>query len=185
MTSFLFQAHPVSKVYAGPIFWEADAREAVMRAYREFLPTRPRRVGHVRRTENGAADRSLSRGTTGASARAPSSRAYNGPADEGEQIVAALLKTLPPPIFNWMGAMPFPAMQGLFDPFFPKGMQWYWKGDYVKALSDEAIDAHIAQAAKAPSDFCLMHLYPIEGAVHRVAKDATLPGVHVMPRGRW
>ncbi len=52
-------------------------------------------------------------------------------------------------------------------------MQWYWKGDYVKALSDEAIDTHIEQAAKAPSDFCLMHLYPIEGAVRRVAKDAT------------
>ena len=44
--------------------------------------------------------------------------------------------------------MPFPAMQGLFDPFFPKGLQWYWKGDFVKALPDEAIDAHIAQIAE-------------------------------------
>ena len=69
--------------------------------------------------------------------------------------------------------MPFPAIQALFDPFFPKGLQWYWKGDFVKSLSDEAIDTHIAQAAKAPSELCLMHLYPIDGAVHRVAKDAT------------
>ena len=68
--------------------------------------------------------------------------------------------------------MPFPAMQTLFDPFFPKGLQWYWKGDFVKSLSDEAIDTHIAQAAKAPSELSLMHLYPIEGAVHRVPKDA-------------
>ena len=64
--------------------------------------------------------------------------------------------------------MPFPAMQALFDPFFPKGLQWYWKGDFVKSLPDEAIDTHIAQAAEAPSELSLMHLYPIDGAVRRV-----------------
>ena len=69
--------------------------------------------------------------------------------------------------------MPFPAMQGLFDPFFPKGLQWYWKGDFVSSLPDEAIRIHIAQSGAPASDFCLMHLYPIDGAVHRVAKDAT------------
>jgi hypothetical protein len=69
--------------------------------------------------------------------------------------------------------MPFRAMQGLFDPFFPKGLQWYWKGDFVRSLSDEAIDTHIAQAAAAPTALSLMHLYPIDGAVRRVKKDAT------------
>ena len=34
--------------------------------------------------------------------------------------------------------------KSLFDPFFPKGLQWYWKGDFVKSLPDEAIDTHIA-----------------------------------------
>lgn len=87
--------------------------------------------------------------------------------------MAPLLEAVPFPAFNWMSAMPFPAIQGLFDPFFPKGLQWYWKGDFVKALPDEAIDTHIAQAARAPSDLSLMHLYPIDGAVRRVAKDAT------------
>jgi hypothetical protein len=72
-----------------------------------------------------------------------------------------------------MGAMPFPSIQMLFDPFFPKGLQWYWKGDFVKSLPDEAIDTHIAQAAMAPSELCLTHLYPIDGAVHRVPKEAT------------
>jgi hypothetical protein len=43
----------------------------------------------------------------------------------------------------------------------------------VRSLPDEAIETHIAQAAKAPSNLSLMHLYPIDGAVHRVAKDAT------------
>jgi hypothetical protein len=87
--------------------------------------------------------------------------------------MAPLLKTLPPPAFNWMGAVAYPAMQGLFDPFFPKGLQWYWKGDFVKWLPDDAIDLHIEQAAQAPSALSLMHLYPIDGAVRRVAKTAT------------
>jgi Berberine and berberine like len=69
--------------------------------------------------------------------------------------------------------MPFPAMQALFDPFFPKGLQWYWKGDFVASLPNEAIDTHIAHAAKAPSELSLMHLYPIDGAVQRVPADAT------------
>ena len=48
--------------------------------------------------------------------------------------------------------MPFPAINRLFDPFFPKGLQWYWKGDFVKTLPDEAIDVHIDRtAAEAPS----------------------------------
>jgi FAD/FMN-containing dehydrogenase len=87
--------------------------------------------------------------------------------------MSGLLGNLPAPIFNWMGAMPFPAIQALFDPFFPKGLQWYWKGDFVRSLPDEAIDTHIAQAAAAPTLLSLMHLYPIDGAVHRVARDAT------------
>jgi hypothetical protein len=98
---------------------------------------------------------------------------YAGPGEEAQLVLAPLLKSLPPPIFNWMGDMPFPAMQALFDPFFPKGLQWYWKGDFVRSLPDEAIDTHIAQAAKAPSELCLTHLYPIDGAVHRVPQDAT------------
>ena len=47
------------------------------------------------------------------------------------------------------------------------------EGAYVQTLTDQAIDTHIACAADAPSDLCLMHLYPIDGAVNRVAADAT------------
>ena len=43
----------------------------------------------------------------------------------------------------------------------------------MQSLPDEAIDTHIAEAAKAPTELCLMHLYPIDGAVRRVPQDAT------------
>jgi FAD/FMN-containing dehydrogenase len=172
VTSFLFQAHPVKMVYAGPIFWDATHARIVMRAFREFLGQAPEDLGTFVGLKTVPSMDPFPKEFWGRRACAVIS-SYNGPAAEGEKLMLRLLSAVPPPAFNWMSAIPFPAMQSLFDPFFPKGLQWYWKGDFVKALTDEAIDTHIAQAAQAPSEISLMHLYPINGAVHRVAKDAT------------
>jgi len=172
VTSFLFQAHPVSTVYAGPIFWDAKDGKAVMRAYRDFLPKAPEELGVFVGLKTVPPTDPFPREHWGKRACAVIG-SYNGSATDGEKAIAPLLKDLPAPLFNWMGAMPFTAIQGLFDPFFPKGLQWYWKGDFVNSLPDEAIDAHIAQILKAPTDMALMHLYPIDGAVRRVAGDAT------------
>jgi FAD/FMN-containing dehydrogenase len=172
VTSFLFQAHPVSMVYGGPIFWEATHAKAVMRAYRDFLPGAPEELGAFVGLKTVPSKEPFPRDYWGKRACAIIS-SYAGDVTEGERVIGRLLETLPPPIFNWMSAMPFPAMQALFDASYPKGQQWYWKGDFVKSLPDEAIDTHIAEAAKAPSELSLMHLYPIDGAVQRVPKDAT------------
>jgi FAD/FMN-containing dehydrogenase len=172
VTSFLFQAHPVDVVYAGPIFWEATHARTVMRAYRDFLPHAPEELGAFVGLKTVPSTDPFPKDYWGRRACAVIS-SFNGPAAEGERAMAPLIAATPPPIFNWMGAMPFPAIQSLFDGFFPKGLQWYWKGDFVRTLSDEAIDAHIAEAAKAPSELSLMHLYPIDGAVRRVKRDAS------------
>ena len=172
VTSFLFQAHPVSMVYGGPIFWEATDAKAVMRAYRDFLPGAPEELGAFIGLKTVPSMDPFPRDFWGKRACAVIS-SYNGSPSDGEKAIAPLLEAVPPPIFNWMGAMPFPALQAMFDPFFPKGLQWYWKGDFVKSLPDEAIDTHIAQASTAPSELCLMHLYPIDGAVRRVSREST------------
>jgi hypothetical protein len=72
--------------------------------------------------------------------------------------------------------MPYMTVQTLFDPSLPKGLQWYWKGDFVKELPDAAIEAHIAHAAKLPSVLSGVHLYPVDGAVHRRKEDAAAWG---------
>jgi hypothetical protein len=172
VTSFLFQAHPVSMIFGGPIFWDARDAKAVMRAYRDFLPGAPEELGTFVGLKTVPSADPFPREHRGKRACAVIS-SFNGSAADGQKAMAPLLEAVPPPIFNWMSSMPFPAMQALFDPLLPKGLQWYWKGDYVRTLPDEAIDAHIAQAAAAPSELSLMHLYPIDGAVRRVAKDAT------------
>jgi FAD/FMN-containing dehydrogenase len=147
VTSFLFQAHPVHTVYAGPIFWSATDAHAVMRAFRDFLPHAPEELGSFVGLKTVPSMDPFPRDHWGQRACAVIS-SYNGPAAEGEKVMARLLEAVPPPIFNW-------------------------KGDFVKALTDEAIDTHIAHAAQAPSELCLMHLYPIDGAVQRTGKDAT------------
>jgi len=172
VTSFLFQAHPAKMVFAGPIFWDAKDAKQVMAAYRDFIPGAPEELGVFVGLKTVPPTDPFPREHWNKRACALIG-AFNGPIVEGQKLMGSLLAKLPAPLFNWMGEMPWPAITGLFDPFFPKGLQWYWKGDFVKALSDEAIDAHIANAAKAPTAFCLMHLYPIDGAVRRVAKDAT------------
>jgi FAD/FMN-containing dehydrogenase len=172
VTSFLFQAHPVGTVYGGPIFWEATDARAIMRAYRDFLPSAPEELGVFVGLKTVPSGDPFPKERWGKRACAIIG-AFAGPEADGRKALAPLLGALPPPIFNWMSTMPLPAMNALFDPLFPKGLQWYWKGDFVKTLPDEAIDVHVAQAGAAPSELSLMHLYPIDGAVHRVASDAT------------
>ena len=143
-----------------------------MQRYRDFLPSAPEELGSFLGLKTVLSTDPFPREHWGKRACALIS-CYNGSAELGEKALAPMLRDLPAPLFNWVGVMPFPSLQGLFDPFLPKGLQWYWKGDYVKALPDEAIDVHIAQAANTPSELSLMHLYPIDGAVHRIGKDET------------
>jgi hypothetical protein len=69
--------------------------------------------------------------------------------------------------------MPYPALQGAFDPIYPPGHQWYWRADFVNELSDEAIARHIVHAQRMPTWQSSMHLYPIDGAVHRLGRNET------------
>jgi FAD/FMN-containing dehydrogenase len=45
VTSFLFQAHPVKNVFAGPIFWDAKDAKKVMSRYRDFIAKAPEELG--------------------------------------------------------------------------------------------------------------------------------------------
>jgi hypothetical protein len=98
---------------------------------------------------------------------------FAGDEAKGRTALAPLIEGLPDPLFDWRGSMPYPVVQSMFDGLLPSGLQWYWRGDFVRDLSDAAIDAHLAEAAKAPTEMSLMHLYPIDGAVRRKAGDAT------------
>jgi len=172
VTSFLFQLHPVTTVFAGPIAWDQKHARTIMQRFREKLSTTPEELGSFVGLKKVPSSAPFPEAIWGKPICLLMS-CFNGSEADGKRALAPLIDGLPEPYFNWMSSMPYPAVQSMFDGLYPKGMQWYWRGDFVKTLPDAAIDAHLEQAARTPSELSLMHLYPIDGAVHRVGKDAT------------
>jgi hypothetical protein len=120
VTSFLFRAHPVDHVYAGPVFWDFEHARKVMRAYRDFLRDAPEQLGafvglKTVPSVEGFPPEHQGRRTAAVVA------CSNGPADQGAEVIGRLLDVLPPPLFNWLGEMPYPAAQTMFDALMPKG----------------------------------------------------------------
>lgn len=169
VTSFEFQLHPVDTVIAGPMFWPLSELETTMRWYREWITQAPRDVyafylvGEVPGDPfppeiHGEKVCGLMWCCTGD--------------DEQAESMLQAAREVTEPMFEHVGEMPYPALQGMFDDLYPEGDQWYWKGDFVRELSDDAIDAH-ERFAEVPTPKSTMHLYPINGAVHDVDADET------------
>jgi FAD/FMN-containing dehydrogenase len=171
VTSFLFRAHPVKTVFGGPMFWSIDDAREVMEWYREFLPNAPEELFVFFGIKTVPAAPLFPEEIHGRNVCALI-WCYSGPVEKAEQEMRRV-QELPPPIFQHTGAMPFTALQSLFDPLLPKGLQWYWKGDFVRELTDGAIEVHLEHGSRMPTPLSLMHLYPIDGAAQRVARDAT------------
>ena len=97
---------------------------------------------------------------------------FNGSQDEANRLLAPL-RSFRPPAFEFFVPMPYPMLQSMFDDLYVPGLQWYWKADFVKELTDAAIGLHIKNGSKLPTLHSAMHLYPVNGAAHRVGKDDT------------
>ena len=172
VTSFKFQLHPVGNVFAGPIAFDQKHARTIMQLYREFLLKAPEELCVFLGLKTVLSSDPFPKELWG-KRMCLLMCCFAGSEADGRKALEPLLKALPEPWFNWMSTMPYSGVQGMFDPLYPKGHQWYWRGAFVKTLPDAAIEAHLEQAAKTPSELSLMHLYPIDGAVHRVGKGDT------------
>ncbi len=174
VTSFLFRLHPVSTVVGGPTLWPIDQAAEVMRWYRDFITEAPEDLN----------------GWFGILVVPPAPTfpedlhlktmcgivwCYTGPEERADEVFAPV-QEVGAPALHGVGAMPYPVLQSAFDGLFTPGLQWYWKADFVDELSDEAIERHLEFAAEIPTMLSTMHLYPINGAAHRVGKDDTAWG---------
>ena len=171
VTSFLFRLHPVTMVSAGPTFWPIGQTPEVMKAYQEFILQAPMDVSGF-----------LAFLTVPAVPLFP-------PDIHGKQVCAIIwcstadpekadratkpMRTVGTPLLDHVGPMPFPVLQSLFDPLLPSGMQWYWRADFVKTFDAAAIKAHHQEALRMPPGLSQVHLYPINGAAHRVGTHDT------------
>jgi FAD/FMN-containing dehydrogenase len=77
------------------------------------------------------------------------------------------------PAFHFTTPMPYPALQSMFDELIPTGLQWYWRGDFFDRITDEALNVHLKYGENIPTALSTMHLYPVDGAAHRVGADDT------------
>ena len=171
VTSFLFRLHPIGTVHAGPTLWELDEATEAMQWYREFITTAPDDI-------NGF----FAFLTVPPAPPFPEPLhmkkmcgvvwCYTGPADRFEEHFNPV-RRFRPPALDLVGPMPHPALRGMFDGLYPPGLQWYWRADFVKELSDEAIGQHVTYGASLPTLHSTTHLYPVNGAAHRVGKNET------------
>ena len=171
VTTFEYRLHPVAEIYGGPIAYPVDRADEVLRFYREYIAGSPEELG----------------GFVGFHLAAPlpflpeewhfknvclAVLCWTGPVEEGEKMIQPFLDVVEP-VGSHVGPMPYPALNTLFDPLLPAGLQHYWKASFDRNLSDEAIAVHADHGARVPAIQCAVHLYPIDGAVQRVGADET------------
>ena len=96
---------------------------------------------------------------------------YSGPAEKADEVFAPI-KAFGSPLLYGVQPLPLPAWQAAFDGLYPKGAQMYWRAEFLNELSDEAIAPRSSTARSRPSSRP-SHIYPIDGAVHRVGPGDT------------
>jgi FAD/FMN-containing dehydrogenase len=171
VTSFLFRAHRVHTVYAGPTLWHIEQAEEVLRWYRQFIPQAPEDLCGLfvfLVVPPGPPFPEHLHGKTMCGVV----WCYAGPLEEAEEAFRPI-RQFGPPALDLVGPMPLPTLNSLFDPLVPPGLQQYWTGDFINELSDEAIALHVRYGEKTPTMLSTTLLFPVDGAVHRVGKDET------------
>jgi FAD/FMN-containing dehydrogenase len=171
VTAFRFQAHPADIDYAGPMLWPLEDAAEMMRWWSDFIVEAPNDVYGF-----------FAFLTVPPGPPFPEHLhlkkmcgvvwCYSGPAKKAEKVFQPI-RGFKKPALDLVGPIPHPVLQSMFDGLYPPGLQWYWKADFVRTLSDKAIALHVEHAAKLPTMHSTMHLYPIDGAASRVKNSAT------------
>jgi FAD/FMN-containing dehydrogenase len=171
VTSFEFRLSPVKDIYGGPMFFELDRAEDLLRFYREFIVDAPEELGCFPAYQIAPPLPFIPEDRHGEPFIAMVA-CWAGDLDAGEKALEPI-RDVGPRMAEMVGPMPYPALNSAFDPLVPPGLHHYWKANFVKELTDDAIAAHLEHGPKLPAVNSTMHIYPINGAAHRVAPDAT------------
>jgi FAD/FMN-containing dehydrogenase len=169
VTSFTFRCHPVTTVLAGPVIYDIDDAGEVLAWYRDFMPAQPDELGGF------FAFLSVPPGPPFPEELHLRKVCAVVWTQAGEEESPALkeARAFGKPLLDGIAPVPLPAWNSAFDGVYPPGDQWYWRGEFVKEISDAAIAHHVEHGKAMPAWKSTMHMYPIDGAAGRVAGDAT------------
>jgi FAD/FMN-containing dehydrogenase len=170
-TTLEFQLHPVSEIYGGPMLFEVSDAKAVLEWYRDYIKDAPEQLGGFPAWQIAPPLPFIPEDRHGEPFLIFVA-CWSGPVDQGEAALKPL-RDVAPVVAEMVGPMPYPALNSAFDALVPAGLQNYWKANFVKELTDDAIAAHLEHGPKLPSVNSTVHIYPINGACNRVASDAT------------
>ncbi|HEV3473153.1 MAG TPA: FAD-binding oxidoreductase, partial [Actinomycetota bacterium] len=174
VTSFEYRVHPVKDIYGGPMFFEASEAGTVLRAYREFIADAPEEFGGFPAWQIAPPLPFIPEERHGDTFMVFVA-CWAGPVEQGESMLKPL-HDVAPVVAEHVGPMPYPALNSAFDGLVPPGLQHYWKANFVRELTDDVINAHVEHGSKVPVVNSTVHIYPIDGACHRVGADETAFG---------
>ena len=166
VTAFIYRLHRLCPQILGGLFvHDFDRAREVLRFYRSFSSMAPDEIS-----------------TDTVFLTAPDGRrlvalsvCYIGSVDEGERALRPL-REFGQPLQDLVAPVSYTSLQASADPLFVRGRRYYWKAQFLKDLSDAAIDALVDGYARATSPLSLAVLQQVGGAIARVPADATAYG---------
>ena len=171
VTSFEFRLHPVKDIYAGIFFYPLEHTRDVLEFYRGYIAEAPEEMGCFPAFQIAPPLPFIPEEHHGKTFCIFVS-CWAGDLDKGEKALEPI-RTAAPTAAELVTPMPYPALNSAFDALLPPGLQHYWKSSFATELTDGAIDAHLAHGPQVPVVNATMHIYPINGACHRVSSGAT------------
>ena len=180
VTRFEFELHPLGPmVYAGPIFYPADAAHELLHTFRDWAVVAPDEITAIVNLTTAPPLPVIPAEWHGKKVAAFIATS-SGPIDEGESLVGAF-RTVGEPIADLLGPMPYQAIQTLIDPLWEKGIHAYFKATNLARLDDELIERLCALHLEAPGPQCEIHVHQMGGALARVPEGATAFAERSMP----
>ena len=171
VTSFEFALHPVKDIYGGPMFFELEHARDILEFYREYITDAPEQLGVFPAFQIAPPLPFIPEDRHGEPFIAVVA-CWAGSLQEGDKQLQPF-HDVAPVLAEHAGPMPYPALNSAFDALVPPGLQHYWKANFNTELTDGAIDGHLEYGPRLPTVNSTVHIYPINGACHRVPSEAT------------
>lgn len=166
VTAFEFKLHPVGPtVLGGAVVYDYAHARGALRFYREFSSNAP---------DDLSVDAALAATPSGQRVFSISV-CYSGPLDTGEQLLKPL-RTYGAPIEDRIAPIAYVQSQSAGDSIFPRGQRYYWKAQFLREITDAAIDTLLEAYAAAPSVASLAVFQQVGGAIARVPAAETAYG---------
>jgi FAD/FMN-containing dehydrogenase len=144
VTEFTFRLHELGPtVLAGLALWPLEQAPEVVRRWRDYVDGAPNELSSACVVITAPGEPFVPEPLRGRPVLGMAVL-YVGDAEDGVDVFRPL-QGLEPAV-DHIQPMPYTAFQAALDPLAPPGMRSYWRGEYLSALPDEAIDVFLERA---------------------------------------